>query len=164
MQAPSDRGFRESLGRFATGVTVVTAPRPGGFHGMTASAFAAASLDPPLVLVAISRQARMRRVLDAAGLFGVNVLAATQEGLARHFAGAPQAGLVPRHSWQHGVPLLEGVLARLACRVEASHPAGDHVVYLGRVVSLGWVSAGPPLLAYRGELRGQPEPARSGAA
>ncbi|MDQ7820904.1 MAG: flavin reductase family protein [Armatimonadota bacterium] len=145
------RAFRTALGRFATGVTVVTASTPAGVHGMTANAFSSVSLNPPLVLVAVSRRARMHGHLLAATHFGVSVLADHQEAHAWHFAGRPQADLATAFVWRRAVPLLDGALAHLVCALEATHPGGDHTLFLGRVEDL-WYRDGMPLVFFAGRF------------
>jgi flavin reductase (DIM6/NTAB) family NADH-FMN oxidoreductase RutF len=144
--------FRLILGRFATGITVVTArdseQRP---HGMTVSAFASLSLDPPLVLVCIDNAATMAPLMAATGHFGVNVLASGQEEISRRFAGPLDdrfAGIGYREG-ENGCAILEGVLAWMECRITARHPAGDHVIIVGEV-ERGDARDGNPLLYFRG--------------
>jgi flavin reductase (DIM6/NTAB) family NADH-FMN oxidoreductase RutF len=155
---PTSRQYRDAVGMFATGITVLTA-RAGGFgHGMTANSFTSVSLDPPLVLVCVVRDAVMHKVLDDVGSFGVSVLAAGQEDLARYFSdpGRPMgmAQFLPL-DWHPapvtGTPLLEGALAWLECTVEATYPGGDHTVFLGRVLCVEVGEAGGPLLYYAGD-------------
>jgi flavin reductase len=154
---PTSRQYRDAVGMFATGITVVTA-RAGGFgHGMTANSFTSVSLDPPLVLVCVVRDAVMHKVLDEVGSFGASVLAAGQEDLARYFSdpGRPMgmAQFVPL-DWHPapvtGTPLLDGALAWLECTIEAAHPGGDHTVFLGRVQWVEAGEAGGPLLYWAG--------------
>ncbi|MGH7645706.1 MAG: flavin reductase family protein [Gemmatimonadales bacterium] len=144
--------FRELLGRFATGVTVLTTRGPDGRPvGMTASAVAAASLDPPLVLVCVDRRHDMHPALDAARHFVLNVLAADQEPLSRRFANVTDdrfAG-VAAHDNAAGVPVLEGVAAAIECEKQETVAAGDHTVFLGLVTG-GHTAPGNPLIYYRG--------------
>src|SRR5918995_4769551 len=102
------RRFRSALGRFCTGVTVVTTERDGEVHAMTANAFTSVSLDPPLVLVSIDHRAKMHRLLPATRRFGVSVLGSDQERVAWHFAGRPLAA--PGELFVHDgdVPLVRG--------------------------------------------------------
>ncbi len=129
--------FRAVMGRFLTGVTVVTAAGPAGPVGMTANAVCSLSLEPLLVLVCIDNDARTLPVIERAGRFGVNVLAAGQEGLARRFASssAPEtekfAG-VP-HALHEGIPVLEGGLAWVGCALRELLPGGDHTIGIGAV-------------------------------
>jgi flavin reductase (DIM6/NTAB) family NADH-FMN oxidoreductase RutF len=140
---PQDKGrLRKVLGRFSTGVTVVTADA-GTPCGMTANAFTSVSLDPPSVLVCISRGA-LYRAARASGRFAVSVLAADQEDVARYFAdhsrprGAAEfdaVGWLPAPL--SGTPVLKGALAWLDCAVTDSFDGGDHEILLGEVLSSG---------------------------
>jgi len=147
------REFRNTLGRFATGVTVVTTKADGEVHGMTANAFTSISLDPPLVLVSVGKQARIHAHLSQSPRFGVSVLSEDQVGLAWHFAGRPQDGLQPVFQWRGEVPLLTHALAHFVCSVEATYPGGDHTLFLSRVAAL-WYRDGSPLTFYRGRFFG----------
>jgi flavin reductase (DIM6/NTAB) family NADH-FMN oxidoreductase RutF len=144
--------FRAVLGRFATGITVITTCDANNTpHGMTVSAFSSLSLSPPLVLVCIGNDATMGPVLGAADSFAVNVLSAGQEAISRRFAGKVDnrfAG-VGYSTGELGDPVLDDVLASLQCRIVARHPAGDHVIVVGEVVA-GAAHEGKPLLYYRG--------------
>lgn len=141
------------MGRFPTGVTVVTARDGEGVPvGLTVSAFASVSLDPPLVLVCIDRASQSHDLLLSAGSFAVNVLSAAQGALARRFASDPSEGRFDGVAWSGGpgeAPVLEGVSAWLACAVEAAHEAGDHTIVVGRVDEAG-VGTEEALAYYRG--------------
>ena len=145
--------FRSVLGRFATGVTIVTVRDPDGRdHGMTVSAFSSLSLEPPLVQVCIGNDATMALPMQSATSFGVNILSADQEALSRRFAGPIDDRfadvLLTRGSL--GNVILDDVLASLECRVVARHPVGDHVIVVGEV-DCGAAHDGRPLLYYRGD-------------
>lgn len=144
--------FRRLLGSFATGVTVVTTlDREGEPAGMTASAISAVSLEPPLLLVCVSLAAELHPVLSVASEFAVNVLARDQEHLSRRFAleGIDRfAGVALTRSLE-GLPLLDGVVAHILCRRHEVTLAGDHSVFLGRVVG-GETFDRQPLLHFRG--------------
>ena len=130
----SSGGFRQSSSAFATGVVVVTCRGGSGdAHGLTVNSFTAVSLEPPLVLVSIDRRTRACRLL-AGRPFGVNVLDASHERLATHFAGRPDPNVSV--SWKPGtlVPLLADALAFFECEPWSAHDGGDHVLFLGRVV------------------------------
>jgi flavin reductase (DIM6/NTAB) family NADH-FMN oxidoreductase RutF len=146
------REFRRVLGRFASGVTVVTTALEGQVHGMTANAFVSVSLDPPLVLVSIDNRARMREWLQHSRRYAVNILAREQEAVAQHFAGRPQSQPCFSFTWKEGLPLLDKALAHLLCRVVDMHPAGDHTLYIGLVEALE-AHDGQPLLFYTGGYR-----------
>lgn len=144
--------FRELLGRFATGVTVLTTSSPAGDPlGMTANSLTSVSLDPPLVSVCIDHRAEMFRGLAAAEGFVINVLTSDQESVSRRFSGAREdrfQGVGYRTS-EDGYPILEGVLAHMECTRHACFEAGDHTVFIGRVIG-GHTGPGRPLLFYRG--------------
>ena len=134
--------FRSVMGRFATGVTVVSTAHGGGVHAMTANGFLSVSLDPPLVLISLGR-CRMAQLLPTTARFGISVLAEDQRALSRHFAGRPQADAVPRFEEVNGVPLLAGSVAHIGCRVVDTHPAGDHTLFVGEVEHLAQFEARP---------------------
>ncbi|MBQ0988638.1 flavin reductase family protein [Micromonospora sp. PSH03] len=158
--------LRRAFGTFATGVTVVTV---GGAtpHGMTANSFASVSLDPPLVLVCVSRDAIMHQILTEAGTLGISVLGHRQEKVARHFAdrwrplGLAQFGSV---EWTPGsvtgAPLIDDAVAHFECRVWRTYDGGDHTIFLSSVVSLRWESTGDVLVFVNGQFRGMTEPAQ----
>nr|WP_249138913.1 flavin reductase family protein [Actibacterium sp. MT2.3-13A] len=127
--------MRQCLGRYATGVAVVTTQAPGGPLGITANSFASVSLDPPLVLWSPAKRSARFAAFRAAQDYAIHVLTAEQEPLARRFARAGHGfeGLDWR-AGPGGVPLLEGVLARFLCRQEAVHDGGDHAIIVGRVL------------------------------
>jgi len=145
--------FRSVLGRFASGITVVTT-RDGDDRdvGMTVSAFCSVSLKPPLVQVCVDRAASLFAALAASSRYGVSILAAEQEALSRRFATADSSrrfdGIGYRRG-ESGVVLLDDALAHLECKIVASHEAGDHTMFVGEVESATARSA-RPLLYYRG--------------
>ena len=146
--------FRQLLGRFATGVTVLTTRDAAGQPvGMTASSLASVSLDPPLVSVCVDVSADMHRALSASGDFVINILAADQEGLSRRFAEESMQDRFTGVRWREtagGMVVLEGALAHIECERFADFPLGDHTLFVGRVTG-GDIGAGDPLLYYRGE-------------
>jgi flavin reductase len=126
--------LRSCLGRFATGVVVVTFETPEGPRGLTVNAFTSVSMEPPLILVSVARNAKAHDLLHDRP-FCVNVLGAEQEAVARQFAGAePGAHVDP--AWVDGArtPRLAGVLAHLECRAWREYEGGDHTLFLGEVV------------------------------
>jgi len=161
--------FRAALGRFASGVTVVTLRTPDDdVHGMTANAFSSLSLEPFRVLVCVERASHTHPLLMGAEKFGINILSEEQRRLAEFFArvekdraSAERAGA--RFSFTgSGTPLLEGCLATLECRLVAAHDSGDHTIFVGEVENLH-TAEGRPLLYYRGrysrlETSQEPEP------
>ena len=147
------RTFRNALGRFATGVTVVTAAVDGGVHGMTANAFTSVSLNPPLVLLSVAHHARMHGYLAPQAACGISILSEDQHAYAWHFAGRPQAGLQPEFQRRGEIPVVAHALAQLVCSVEAAYPGGDHTLFVARVHDL-WYRDGSPLTFYRGRFFG----------
>jgi len=190
-QTLTPRRYREILGHFATGVTVVTTacddaegeigkcgqPHEPGQHawGTTVNAFSSVSLDPPLVLIVVGRERSIHPILARAHRFVVNILGEDSQALSDCFAGAPSK--LPRsafcgaahHPGATGMPILDAAIAHLECELETSLDAGDHTIYVGRVVGLGSADDhGLPLLYYRGHylrieraatsnLRGKPD-------
>jgi len=157
------RLFRSTMGRFATGVTVVTVTHDNGKqHAITVNAFLSVSLDPPLVLVSINNQSRMIAHLHPGGSYGINVLAASQEQHSRHFGGRPVEGLevswLPRIGGQgepshdDEAPLLDGCVAHIVARIVDIHLAGDHTLYIGHVEYLRYWEQ-RPLLFFSGKYK-----------
>jgi flavin reductase (DIM6/NTAB) family NADH-FMN oxidoreductase RutF len=146
------RQFRNALGRFASGVTVVTAQEDGHTHGMTANAFVSVSLNPPLVLVSLDNRSNMHRILPGAERYGVSVLAEDQEPLSNHFAGRTIEGLHLRFITRCNIPLLEGAVAYFVVKVIDAHPAGDHTLYIGQVEHFE-ARDDRPLLFYAGKYQ-----------
>ncbi|HUF31505.1 MAG TPA: flavin reductase family protein [Gemmatimonadaceae bacterium] len=145
--------FRSVLGRFASGVTVMTVRDRDTDHGMTASAFCSLSLDPPLVLVCIDRTTRMHERLQSAEHFAVNLLAADQEMISRRFAEPPDDSRFEGVGFTRGTtgaPLLTDALAHLECELVKRYPGGDHTIIVGRVVGAAAAGDARPLLYYRG--------------
>lgn len=144
--------FRAVLGRFASGVTIVTSlDEEGNDRGMTVSAFCSLSLDPPLVVFCIDREAAMFDSLAVAPGFIVNILSERQEPLARRFSGPDPNRFdgVGHTRGVSGMAILDDVLGYLECRRVASHEGGDHRIYVGEV-EVASSSEGRPLLHYRG--------------
>jgi 3-hydroxy-9,10-secoandrosta-1,3,5(10)-triene-9,17-dione monooxygenase reductase component len=144
--------FRQTLGQFCTGVTVVTALDGTTPVGFACQAFAALSLDPPLVLFCPSRRSRSWPVIERAGNFAVNVLSHDQRELSTRFgtSGADKFTSVPWSPAPSGAPVLSGALTWIDCSVHTVHEAGDHFVVVGLVNTLGEHTAGRPLLFFRG--------------
>jgi flavin reductase (DIM6/NTAB) family NADH-FMN oxidoreductase RutF len=148
--------FRQALGRFASGVTVITVQiAPDEIHGMTANAFCSVSLHPPLVLVCVDHLAEMYLHLREHGRFGISVLKDDQEALSEFFAdpernpdAAYRLGIAYRQM-QSGVPVLKDALANLDCNTVSSHAAGDHTIFVAEVMEVA-LSEGAPLLYFRG--------------
>jgi flavin reductase (DIM6/NTAB) family NADH-FMN oxidoreductase RutF len=144
--------FRQLMGRFATGVCVLTAHAADGeLQGMTANSLSSVSLHPPLVLLSIDHRARMHPTLSTCRAFAINILAAGQEAVSRRFAAEHPDRFdgVGYHVSPRGLVLLDGALAHLEIEREACHEAGDHTLVVGRVVA-GAAHEGRPLCYFRG--------------
>lgn len=144
--------FRAVLGRFATGVTIVTARDGEGHdHGMTVSAFSSLSLSPPLVLWCVAHTASMHALLLTHPRVGISILSSTQEAYSRRFADTDAKGFdgIAYSRSENGILLLDDALAHVECRVVHHHAAGDHTIVLAEVDS-GRPTDGHPLLYYRG--------------
>jgi len=145
--------FRSTLGRFATGITVISArDAKGRDHGMTVSAFSSLSLDPPLVLACIGEDASMAGVLSEAEHVGISVLSASQEHVSRRFAERAETARFDGVGFtrgESGVALLDEALAHLECRIARRHREGDHTI-LVCAVERAAPRDGRPLLYYRG--------------
>ncbi len=152
--------LRQSLGRFATGVTVVTCVGDRGPCGITANSFSSVSLDPPLVLWNIAKVSHSLRAYLAAEHFAINVLSADQRDVSDHFAQSDHTvfnGIVYSAS-EHGVPILPDTLACFECRTYETHDCGDHFIIIGEVERFRR-NDGEPLLFFRGDyhqLAGKP--------
>ncbi|WP_050929727.1 flavin reductase family protein [Aestuariivita boseongensis] len=132
--ADTTRQFRDALGCFGTGVTVVTAQSDQGPLGMTANSFSSVSLDPPLVLWAPAKSSRRYASFAKAQHFAIHVMGEDQDAMARHFARAGDG--FDAFDWSRseaGVPILAGCLARFECHLAALHDAGDHAIIVGHV-------------------------------
>lgn len=156
--AVSPPHLRSIMGRFATGVVVITV---GGarVHGMTANAFGSVSLEPPIVHCSIAHSAVMHGALSGSDRFAVSIMGAEQEGLARYFAdrarplGPAQFDAVDWVPGRHtGAPLVTGALAWLECEVLTAHVAGDHSLFLGRVLACEPGGGEDALLFYQGRF------------
>jgi flavin reductase (DIM6/NTAB) family NADH-FMN oxidoreductase RutF len=151
------RLLRTALGRFATGVTLVTArdADDGSPIGIVVNSFASVSLDPPLVLWSAARASMRHRHFTAATAFAIHVLRADQRALTERFTrtGPGFEGLAHRPGTE-GVPLLDDVLARFECVTEATHEGGDHTIIIGRVVRFSLSHDGAPLCFFGGGFGG----------
>ena len=156
MDLVEPRHFRDVMGHFATGVTVVTANGPRGPVGMTATAVCSLSLDPVLLLVCFANGARTLPVITDTKRFGVNVLAHDQQDLARLFASKvpePTKFAGVQHTVQDGIPVIEGTIAWAGCTLQELIPGGDHTIGIGAVTAAETGHEEEPLIWYRGAYR-----------
>ena len=151
----TEEKFRHVMGHFATGVTILASRGPGGEPvGLTVNAFTSVSLDPPLILVCVHKEAEAHESILRSGHFGLSFLRRDQEQLALTFAMSD-----PEERFEGtgvevspaGSPIIPGAIAWLDCRVEGTYPGGDHSVIVGRVVACE-AEGGDPLLFFKGSL------------
>lgn len=153
MSEELQRAFRDTIGCFATGVTIVTTIGPDGPAGMTTNAVTSLSLDPLLMLVCFDRGSRTLDVVRSSRRFAVNVLRADDVDLATVFASkrvAREKFDSVTHSESHGVPVLDSALAWIACELRELVPGGDHEIGIGEVIGLGLAEPHDPLVWFRG--------------
>jgi flavin reductase (DIM6/NTAB) family NADH-FMN oxidoreductase RutF len=145
---------RKIMGRFATGVTVVTTGGKAGKHGLTANAVASLSLDPPLVLVAVDKRSATLEYLRQNRCFAINILRIDQEDISRQFAttGPKDFSELNTKTAATGAPILADCLAYLDCRVVDVFPGGDHEIFVGEI-AVGEYHGGEPLLYFAGSYR-----------
>jgi flavin reductase (DIM6/NTAB) family NADH-FMN oxidoreductase RutF len=151
----SSQEFRRACGRFATGVTIATVLDAEGLpHGLTVSSFTPVSLDPPLVSICLGHAVSVIDLFRASGYFGINILSENQRRLSEAFArkGHDRFQGIAWTPGQTGIPLIDGVLAAIECQVEQRIPAGDHDIFVGRMVAAR-VQEGAPVLHFAGEYR-----------
>jgi flavin reductase (DIM6/NTAB) family NADH-FMN oxidoreductase RutF len=149
--------FRQVMGQFATGVTVVTTATSAGLSGLTVNSFASVSLEPPLVLICIDLHSQTLPFLRTSGYFAVNFLTNEQENLSRCFAITSAERHehfchAPYHLAATGSPILDGALAFVDARIVAEYPGGDHAIFLGEVQAMG--TDGKAQFLHTGKARG----------
>jgi len=153
---PDEFEFRDVMGHFATGVTVVASRRPDGApYGLTVNSVASVSLQPLLVLVCLDREAVSHDWIVEGGVFAISVLSSRDEALARRFSAGERAQRfqdLPHRVAATGSPVLEEALAWLDCEIRDIHVAGDHSIVVGEVVACG-CGEGGPLVFYGGDYR-----------
>ncbi|MFQ5750803.1 MAG: flavin reductase family protein [bacterium] len=154
--AVSSETYRQVLGRFATGVTIITVKNEDGMHGLTVNAFTSLSLDPPLVLICIQKNGVSHGYFSGTRSFVVNILNEKQEELANRFADT-QLNSQQRFqqlSFQFtrdGIPILRGTLGHLECRLVNQYDGGDHSIFIGQVENAEVAETGKPLLFYESQ-------------
>ena len=155
----TSKDFRSTVGSFATGVTIVTTRGEGHAYGMTANAFSSVSLDPPLVLVCVISPSDGCEHIQRNRCFAINVLSVEQEPLSRYFAsrdrprGRDAFKEVSHRIGESGSPILDGAIGFMDCRLHAEHEAGDHQIFIGEVLELGFDPDAAPLLFHGGRYR-----------
>lgn len=147
--------WREAMGGFLTGVTVVTTLSDGKIAGTAVNAFSAVSQEPPLLLVCLDRSSRSLEAIRAAGFFAVNILAEAHMDVVRRFSSKSAGDRfrnVAHTSEATGAPVLTGSVAWFDCAVHAIHDGGDHEIVVGRVLRLGSDTGATPLAYHRGNI------------
>lgn len=159
MNADQQQRLRAMMARFATGVTIVAARHGPLLAGMTANAIASISIDPPLMLVSISRKSETHGAILGSHSFGVSVLSSEQQALGDCFAQPTTAGKLQRfcdapwHDAETGSPILDGAIAFFDCRLVAQHPGGDHTMFVGEIVAAGFDEDAEPLIWFGSRYR-----------
>jgi flavin reductase (DIM6/NTAB) family NADH-FMN oxidoreductase RutF len=148
--ATAERLFRSVMGRFATGVTVVSTAHEGQIHCMTANAFMSGSLKPPLCVISVAKKSQMHGLLVRARRFAVSMLGENQEKYSRHFGGRAIQGWAPSFEFVGETPLLAERIGAIVARVRAVHPCGDHSLFVGKIVHMSAAHEERPLVYHAG--------------
>jgi len=157
----SSRDFRDAMGRFASGVVIISTTTPEeGHHAMTANAFMSGSLTPPLVVVSVVNTARMHARIQHAGWFGISVLSQAQSQTSNHFAGRSSGGgevepSLPQFEMLAQVPVIAGAVMQLEASLCHAYACGDHTLFVGEVKALRLPQPGEPPLLYHGGRYGR---------
>ncbi len=150
------RELRNAMGRFATGVCLITTvTEDGTAMALTANSFSSVSLDPPLVLWNLQDSSDVYDVYASPRYFAINVLALQQQELSSQYARKGQHAIEPAHyrDGKFGTPIIHDALVSFECELEATYPGGDHLIIVGRIVDMSEHAAGEPLLFYAGGYR-----------
>jgi flavin reductase (DIM6/NTAB) family NADH-FMN oxidoreductase RutF len=147
-----DRLFRNAMGSFATGVTVIATETQNEIHGMTANAFMSQSLDPKLVVISLKEDAQMLKRIKESGHFSVNVLSEEQKDLSMIFAGQVDSDEAVQFEYLDGKPVVPGAIAQVVCHVKSEYVEGDHTLFIGQVTDVR-LEEGEPLIFSKGKYR-----------
>lgn len=142
--------FRQAMGKFTTGVTVITTKVDEGVHGMTANAFMSISLEPKLVTISIDNRAKMLDKIKASGKYAVSFLSDQQLDISMHFAGQKQMDQEIAFDYIQEIPIIPNALASVVCDVDQTYQVGDHTLFIGRVLDIS-VNNGEPLTFFSGK-------------
>ena len=149
-----EAAFKLAMSHFVSGVTVVTTEHAGAQYGMTVASFASLSLRPPLILVCIEKSVKSHDAIAASGRFGVSILAEEQADISGRFASKAEdkfSGVLTRRG-SIGVPLIDGAICTIECRVKEQLPGGDHSIFIGETVAVQTME-GKPLVYFRSGYR-----------
>ncbi|MFJ7970284.1 flavin reductase family protein [Psychrobacillus sp. NPDC096389] len=144
------REFRNAMGKFATGVTVISTDVEGVYHGMTANGFMSISLKPTLVAISIGERAQTLKLIQQSNRFGISILEKDQLEISKRFAGQIPSDESFQFDLTNGFPLIKDALVQIVCCVEQEIVAGDHTIFLGKPEQL-YVKDGEPLLFANGQ-------------
>lgn len=147
-----DRKFRNAMGNFATGVTVITTEVNGDIHGMTANAFMSVSLDPKLVVISIDARAKILDKIRESKRYAVNILSREQQDISMKFAGQLKEEKEVSFDQLNGLPVVKGALTQVTCEVVGEHVEGDHTLFIGKVTAIH-LEENEPLLFFNGKYR-----------
>ena len=147
-----DRMFRDAMGKFATGITVVTMEQNRDITGMTVNAFMSISLDPKLIAISVGEDASMYSPLQETKKFGVSILREDQEQLSMIFARQIINDQKINYTYQDGVPVIQDTLATISCSVKDMVKAGDHMIFIAEVTDLS-INEGKPILYFNGNYQ-----------
>ncbi|MEC5422996.1 flavin reductase family protein [Virgibacillus sp. C22-A2] len=147
-----DLTFRKAMGKFATGVTVVTTQVGKDIRGMTANAFMSVSLNPKLVVISIDENANIKNYINVSGKFAVSVLNEEQQDMSAYFAGQIEETTEIEFNWFNNMPTIKNSLVNLTCDVHDTVIAGDHILYIGKVTDV-CISDGAPLAFFEGKYK-----------
>lgn len=150
------RELRNAMGRFATGVCLITTTAEDGKPmALTANSFSSVSLDPPLVLWNLQDSSDVYATFSGPRYYAINVLALEQEALSSQYAKKGQHEIDPAHyaEGRYGAPIIQDALVSFECELEATHVGGDHLIIVGRILEVSQRSSGEPLLFYAGGYR-----------
>jgi flavin reductase (DIM6/NTAB) family NADH-FMN oxidoreductase RutF len=146
-----DRMFRNAMGKFATGVTIITTELDGEVHGMTANAFMSVSLTPRLVVISIDEKAKMLNKINESGKFAVNILGEDQKKVSMQFAGQIKEEQIEIEFERLGeTPVIKNSLANISCKIYSQQVAGDHTLFIGEVTDIV-LQEGTPLTFFEGK-------------
>lgn len=145
-----DRTFRNIMGKFVTGVTVITTQIESNIHGMTANTFMSVSLNPKLITVSIDNQAVMLNNIKKSGQFAVSMLSEEQQEISMHFAGQKKLKDEIKFDFIYSIPIIHNALAYVICEVYDYFIVGDHTLFIGKVFEVG-LRDGNPLAFYQGQ-------------
>ncbi|WP_413299779.1 flavin reductase family protein [Bacillus sp. 1P10SD] len=145
-----DRQFRNTMGKFATGVTIITTELDGNAYGMTANAFMSVSLNPKLVVISVGHKAKMLQRIRESKRYAVNILSSDQQQLSAVFAGQKNDDILIPFATMDRLPILENTIGAVTCNLVAEHTAGDHSLLIGEVTDLR-MEEGEPLLFFQGQ-------------